>query len=126
MDKAFTVGRLKRRTTAGLMATPVLLLRMSPLLNYQLRPHNPVMETEFAICIRSNCDIAFAAPHAIRYGRLAAYFAFIALVASQSASGGDVRYWPHRSSIMRAGWSDARASKTCWKKLVASIKLRVR
>src|SRR5882672_6936967 len=25
----------------------VLLLRMSPLLNYQLRPHNPVMETGF-------------------------------------------------------------------------------
>src|SRR5882724_4642138 len=47
MDKAFTVGRSKRRTTAGLMATPVLLLRTSPLLNYQLRPHNPVMETEF-------------------------------------------------------------------------------
>jgi hypothetical protein len=47
MDKAFAVGRSKRRTTAGLMATPVLLLRMSPLLNYQLRPHNPVMETEF-------------------------------------------------------------------------------
>jgi hypothetical protein len=46
MDKAFTVGRSKRRTTAALMATPVLLLRMSPLFNYQLRPHNPVMETE--------------------------------------------------------------------------------
>src|SRR6266436_6279503 len=44
--KAFTVGRSKRRTTAGLMAIPVLLLRTSPLLNYQLRPHNPVMETE--------------------------------------------------------------------------------
>jgi site-specific DNA recombinase len=41
------------------------------------------------------------------------YFAFIALVASQSSCGGDVRYRRHRSSIIRAGWSDALASRTC-------------
>src|SRR5712664_3620304 len=76
MDKAFTVGRSKRRTTAGLMATPVLLLRTSPLLNYQLHPHNPVMETEFSISIRSNCDIAFVAPHAICYGATRGLFRF--------------------------------------------------
>src|SRR5712664_1277392 len=46
MDKAFTVGRSKSSTTAGLIATPIGVTRV-PLLNYQSRPHNPVMETEF-------------------------------------------------------------------------------
>ena len=49
----------------------------------------------------------------IRTTDLRTYFAFIAFVASQSSPGGDLRYWLHRSSITRAGWSDGRASRTC-------------
>src|SRR5882672_7249930 len=126
MDKAFTVGRSKRRTTAALMATPSIAVTHVPAVELpvtssQSRDGNRILQQASDLIA-----ISPSAPHAICYGPLAAYFAFIALVASQSASGGDVRYWPHRSSITRAGWSDARASKTCWKKLVASIKLRVR